>query len=81
VYRAGFRTENTGLVVNGESIREFGISFGAGLPLGFDYSDVNLGFEYGQRGTTNKNLIKEDFFSFSISLSLNDRWFKRRKYN
>jgi hypothetical protein len=81
VYRAGFRTENTGLVINGETIREFGISFGVGLPLGFDYSDVNLGFEYGQRGTTNQNLVKEDFFSFSISLSLNDRWFKRRKYN
>lgn len=81
VYRAGFRTENTGLVINDEAIREFGISFGAGLPLGFDYSNINVGFEWGQRGTTNKNLIQENFFSFNISLSLNDRWFKRRKYN
>jgi hypothetical protein len=81
VYRAGFRTENTGLVINDEAIREFGISFGAGLPLGFDYSNINLGFEWGRRGTTNKNLVRENFFSFNISLSLNDRWFKQRKYN
>lgn len=80
VYRAGFRTENTGLIINGQSIREFGISFGMGLPLGFEFSDVNIGFEYGQRGTTDANLIKEDFFSFSIGLSLNDRWFKRSKF-
>lgn len=85
VYRAGFRTENTGLVLNGESIREFGISFGMSLPLlpsqnGSNFSDVNIGFEYGQRGTTNNNLVREDFFSFNIGLSLNDRWFKRSKY-
>ncbi|MEM1002977.1 MAG: hypothetical protein AAGH46_10050 [Bacteroidota bacterium] len=80
VYRAGFRTENTGLVINDEAIREFGISFGAGLPLGRAYSDINIGLEWGQRGTTNKNLIQENFFSFNISLSLNDRWFKRRKF-
>jgi hypothetical protein len=81
VYRAGFRTENTGLVINDEAINEFGISFGMGLPLGFDYSNINVGFEWGQRGTTNKNLVQENFLSFNISLSLNDRWFKRRKYN
>ena len=85
VYRAGFRTENTGLVVNDESINEFGISFGLGLPIGKGirgaFSELNLGFEYGQRGTTNQNLIQEDFFNLSVSLSLGDRWFQKRKYN
>ncbi|MGJ5642519.1 hypothetical protein [Formosa sp. S-31] len=81
VYRAGFRTESTGLVVNGESIKEFGISFGAGLPLGTMFSNANLGFEFGKRGTTNQGLIQENFFNFSLSLSLNDRWFVKRKYD
>ena len=85
VYRAGARFENTGLVVNGESINEFGISFGLGLPIGTSmggmFSELNLGFEYGQRGTTNQNLIQESFFNINVSLSLSDRWFQKRKYN
>ncbi len=82
VYRAGFRYEGTGLNINNESINEFGISFGVGLPVGNVFpSNINIGFEYGQRGTTNQNLIKEDFISLNFSLSLNDRWFKKREYN
>jgi hypothetical protein len=82
VYRAGFRTEKTGLVVNGESIDEFGISFGVGLPVGNNiFSNANLGFEVGKRGTTNENLIQENFINFQLSLSLNDRWFQKSKYD
>lgn len=87
-YRTGARFENTGLIVNNESINEFGISFGLGLPVGSSnnsnrgvFSEVNLGFEYGKRGTTNQDLIKEDFINFNVSLSLSDRWFQKRKYN
>ncbi|GAB2779745.1 hypothetical protein [Salinimicrobium soli] len=80
VYRGGFRMEETGLSLNGEDINEFGISFGVGLPAGRMLSNVNLGFEYGQRGTTNSGLIQESFFNAMISLSLNDRWFIKRKF-
>ena len=81
VYRAGLRTEKTGLVINGESINEFGISFGVGLPVGNLFSNANLGFEFGKRGTTKQNLIQENFVNFQLSLSLNDRWFQKRKYD
>jgi hypothetical protein len=80
-YRAGFYTENTGLVINDKTIREFGMSFGVGLPVGNVFSNANIGFEFGKRGTTNQNLIQENFFTLRISLSLNDRWFEKRKYN
>ena len=80
-YRAGFRFENTGLEINNETINEFGMSFGVGLPVGNVFSNANLGFEFGRRGTTNQNLIQENFFNVNISLSLNDRWFQKRKYN
>ena len=81
VYRAGIRYEKTGLNINNESINEFGISFGVGLPVGTFLSNANLGFEVGKRGTTNSNLIQENFVNFRISLSLNDRWFQKRKYD
>jgi len=82
-YRAGIRYEETGLQLNGEDINEFGISFGLGLKVGRAnaFSNANIGFEIGQRGTTSRGLIKENFISLSIGLSLNDRWFQKRKYN
>ena len=81
VYRAGLRFEKTGLIINDESIKEFGISFGLGLPVGSFFSNANLGFELGKRGTVNSNLIQENFVNFQLSLSLNDRWFAKRKYD
>jgi hypothetical protein len=83
VYRAGFNFSNTGLVIKDESIKEFGISFGLGLPVGNRslFSNANLGLEVGQRGTTNQNLIQENFVNINVSLSLNSRWFAKKKYN
>jgi hypothetical protein len=80
VYRGGLRMEETGLHLNGESIDEFGIAFGLGLPAGRMLTNINLGFEYGQRGTTSNGLIQENFFNAMISLSLNDRWFIKRRF-
>ena len=81
VYRAGFYSEKTGLVINSESINEFGISFGLGIPAGGLFSNINSTVEFGKRGTTNENLVEENFINFQLSLSLNDRWFIKRKYN
>ena len=84
-YRAGARFEKSGLMVDGSGnntnftpIDDFGISFGLGLPLQ-RLSTVNLGFEFGKRGTTNNNLIEENYFNFRLSLSLTDKWFEKRK--
>ncbi len=81
VYRAGARFEQTGLSVEGHDINEFGISFGAGLPIGRLFSNMNLGFELGRRGTTDFGLIQENFFNTFLSFSLNDRWFEKRLYD
>lgn len=83
VYRAGIRFEKTGLNINNQSIEEFGISFGLGLPVGDArlLSNANLGFEVGRKGTTQSELIQENFVTLQLSLSLNDRWFQKRKYD
>ncbi len=80
-YRAGIRFEDTGLVINNENINEFGISFGVGLPVGKLFSNINIGFELGKRGTVNSGLIQENFFNTFISLSLNDKWFIKTLYD
>ncbi|WP_299046738.1 hypothetical protein [uncultured Polaribacter sp.] len=85
-YRAGIRLEKTGLLVDGSGtntnftpIDDFGISFGLGIPLK-QLSTLNMGLEYGVRGTTDNNLIQENYFNFRLGLSLTDvNWFKKRK--
>jgi len=85
-YRAGIRFENTGLKVDGSGLNtnftpidDIGISFGLGLPLK-QLSSLNLGFEYGKKGTTANSLIQENYFNFRLGLSLTDtNWFQKRK--
>lgn len=85
-YSAGLRFEDTGLLVNGSStanaftsIKDFGMSFGLSLPLGRGLSNMNLGVEYGKRGTTSNGLIQENYFNVRVGLSLNDIWFIKRR--
>lgn len=81
VYRGGFRFEETGINVNGNAISEFGMSFGLGLNLGRSFSNVNIGVEYGGRGTKNNGLVEESFVNIFVGLSLNDKWFEKRLYD
>ncbi len=78
-YRAGFKYKKTGLTVNNTEVNDFGMSFGVGLPMGKQLSNVNLGFELGKRGELNNGLIKENYLNFRLSLTLNDKWFNKRK--
>lgn len=80
-YRAGLRLDKTGMLVNNVDINNFGITFGFGLPLGRSFSNLNLGFELGRRGTTSADLIEESYFKINVGLSLNDLWFQKRKIN
>ncbi len=79
-YRAGVRYMSGGLYVNGQQINEIGVNLGFGIPLA-GISSANLGFEFGQRGTSKSSLIKENFFSIKLGVSLNDLWFVRSMYN
>jgi hypothetical protein len=89
-YRLGARY-NSGIIhLNGQNISEFGISLGFGLPLRmrpvteeFKYetvfSSIDFSLEYLQRGTLSNNLIREEYLRFTIGVSLNDKWFNKRK--
>ncbi|MXV37524.1 hypothetical protein GO491_02355 [Flavobacteriaceae bacterium Ap0902] len=82
-YRAGAYYEQTPIVINGKELTDYGITFGIGLPVGkvTDPSELNIGVALGQRGTTSDNLIKESYANLKVSFTLNDAWFKRRKYD
>lgn len=79
-YRAGLRYENTGLIINNKSIEDAAVTLGFGFPVPGSFSNINLGVEYGRRGTKAAELVRENYINFTISLSLNDKWFVKRKY-
>jgi long-subunit fatty acid transport protein len=84
-YRLGISYTQTYLQLNGKQLSDFGFSFGAGFPVRKSQSDfskgmINVAFEIGQRGTTAVNLIKEDYFRFTLSMSIYDFWFRQQKY-
>jgi len=78
-YRAGLAFKRTGLIVSGTEVNDFGISFGVGLPMSKQLSNINLGFELGTRGEATNGLVKENYFNFRLGLSLSDKWFRKRK--
>lgn len=80
-YRAGFRYEQSYLEIRQTRINDFGISFGVGLPMKKSRSTMNIAVEIGSQGTTEKNLIKENYVRFTLGTSIQERWFLKRKFN
>lgn len=89
-YRFGARYGKTYMNFNNTDITDLGISFGMGIPLRtrtvneeFKYetvfSSLDIAVEYFQRGTLTNNLIQENYWRFVIGVSLNDKWFNKRK--
>lgn len=87
-YRAGVHYSGSYFQIKNRQLDEYGISFGLGLPLRkiktgpqFTHSILNVGIELGKRGSTDLNLVEEQYGKVIIGLTLNDRWFIRHKYD
>ncbi|MFQ3213809.1 MAG: hypothetical protein ACI9C9_001339 [Marivirga sp.] len=79
-YRAGFFAENGQIKIDDTAINNFGITFGVSAPIN-KISNLNLGFQVGQRGTLENSLVRENYFGLSLSFTFNDRWFLRRQFD
>lgn len=90
-YRLGLSTSTLNLSINDEAITENGINLGISLPLIHNLklrssdSHIDISASYGTRGTTDNNLIKEDYLRIMLGVSFHptslDRWFRKRKYD
>jgi hypothetical protein len=78
-YRAGLSYTQSPLLVNERQINDFGINFGFSFPVNRNLSNINLGLTLGQRGTTEGNLVREQYIRFKFGFTFNDRWFVRGK--
>lgn len=80
-YRAGLRYEKTYLKIGNQQVNDFGISFGVGLPVYRSNSTVNISAELGRRGSTNNDLVRENYLKLNLSVNLYDLWFVKRKFD
>ena len=79
-YRAGLNYNMLPYIVAGQDIKQIQANVGAGFVLPKSGVTLNTAITYGQRGTTSANLIKENYWMFSIGVIANTKWFVRRKH-
>lgn len=77
--QAGAYYENSYLQINGQQIRNYGLTTGFGVnslksPLAY-----NIVLEYGIRGTTQNNLIRENYADITFLINFGQIWYTKGK--
>lgn len=82
-YRSGLYYGVTPYEINGVEIKDMGLTVGATFPFGvstiYDLYQMNTAIGFGQRGSTDNGLIAEKYFQFSVGVTINSRWFIKRR--
>jgi hypothetical protein len=60
-------------------LNDLSLSFGMALPLKRSNTIVNIGAQFGRRGTAENNLVEEKYIKFHLAFTFNDKWFTKRK--
>lgn len=81
-YRLGAHFGDNYLIINGEQIKEYGVSFGIGVPLRRTSSKANFFIDLTNKsGSATSSLHNEKYLTMGLSLNLYDFWFVKRKYD
>lgn len=82
-YSLGVSYDTGHLEINNEEINTLWFTGGLGLisPNFRSNSSFDISFQYGIRGTTNQNLVKENIFGINVSVNLTELMFLQRKLN
>lgn len=79
-YRVGVRYNDVYYKVKGGKTNDMAVTAGFSFPIkGLSY--LNTSFEYGKRGSITDGGIKEKYFTFTVGVSLFDRWFLKPMFN
>jgi len=81
-YRLGGHIDNTYINLSYGQVKEYGFTFGLGIPMRRSYSKVNLYMDYSKKSLPSASTIThlEDCLSFGISLNLYELWFEQTLY-
>ena len=79
-YRAGASAEQSTYLVNGNTLKDFGINFGLSFPVN-RFSSLDVAFRTGKRGDKVLNGIEENYFKIYFGVTFNDQWFIKRRFD
>ena len=79
IYRAGFSVDSGHLELNGTDIKTLMFSAGLGIPSPASGSSIDVNFDFGIRGTTSHELVKEKIYAVRVSFNLSEMMFLQRR--
>ncbi len=77
IWRAGLSYEQTQYNINNVGINQYSVSGGFSFPLSYA-NTIDFAIQYGIRGKSEYNLVKENIIKINFGLSLGELWFIRR---
>ncbi|MDE6338655.1 MAG: hypothetical protein K2K97_02570 [Muribaculaceae bacterium] len=78
-YRIGGYFANDYLNINGNRVREYGVTCGVGFPTPEGKTQVNLGVEWKNRSASPQKLVGENYLNVTLGVNFNEVWFWKRK--
>lgn len=78
-YRAGAYYSKDYLNINGNRLREYGITAGFGFNTPEGKTMINLGFEWKRRQGHPQSLITENYLNITLGINVNELWFWQRR--
>lgn len=79
IYRLGVSYDDGHLSLNNTSIETVMISAGISIPSAFFGSSIDIGVDYGVRGTQSNDLVQEKIFGLRASFNLSELMFLQRR--
>jgi len=85
-YRVGFQYDKTYIQLNNQDIKQMAVTFGFGFPMAraattLAIYKINFTTELGRRGTTSNGLLQENYINFHLGFTLNEKWFRKFKFD
>lgn len=78
-YRLGAYYNNDYLNIQGNKLKEYGVTAGFGFNTPEGKTMINLGFEWKHRKATPAKLISENYFNITLGINVNELWFWQRR--
>jgi hypothetical protein len=78
-YRFGLRRESSYILSENNGVDVYTVTGGIGYPFRQGLNRLDLGFEFGSRGSVNSNGGQENTFKLRLGLNLGESWFQRVK--
>jgi hypothetical protein len=77
--QTGLYYENSYLQINGQQIKDYGVTFGFGINSIKSPLTYNLVFQYGIKGTTQNDLIRENYADATFIINFGQIWYTKGK--